>query len=463
MKKYGIIAAVVVVVAAIALGVMMLGGSKDVASSLPQNLTMVGRVDLKSMARQYGMDIKDAGAVLNSFLRFKADDETGVDYLNPTYVFASQGYFGGIIPLDDAEEFEAYLTKNANCQFESQRGFQWALLGENNILLAVAEDRAMLMGPAVGSQLDALRGTLAECLKQSESESGKQSPLYAMLDKREEPLVVATSFDALPEQIQPEPLRKEFDLSKLRALAGLSLTKSKVELSLTLESDDKKANQLFDQLDEALQPINGSLLKTAFAKPMAHMEMGVNGEKLLEMLRSIPEIRTKLLLANTIFDADLILKDIKGDLALSYTNDILMSQEKYILQAQLKDERFLKNVDSWNDELSKAAGVRFETADSKSGSILYKDEAPMYYAVREQVLRLSKDRTTANAEAHNEVAYAWEKEMKANRLYATIDASKILMLKFYLSNLERITLMMPEARQWNLKLEAAEGKELVKF
>ena len=321
----------------------------------------------------------------------------------------------------------------------------------------------MLMGPAVGSQLDALRGTIAECLKQEESNSGKQSPLFAMLDKRKEPLVLATSFEALPQQFQPEKLRKEFDMSKLRALAGLSITKSKVGLSLTLESDDKKTNNLFDSLDEAFQPINGSLLKTVPNKSMAHVLMGVKGEKLLDLLRSIPDIRTKLLLANTIFDADLILKSIEGDVALSYSNDFIMSQEKYLLQAQLKDDRFLNNVDSWNDELSEAAGLKFVTYDNKSGIIQHKDKAPKYYAVKDHVLRLSENKDLTNAEAHNDVAFAWEKELKDNRLYATIDASKILLLKIYLGNLKYITLSMPEARQWNLELKAEDGKELIKF
>lgn len=463
MKKYGIIAAIVVVLAAVVLCVKCLGGNKDVASSLPQDLTMVGRMDLKSMALQYGLDIKDASKIIGRMLHSSSDDKTGVDFMHPSYVFASQGCFGAIVPLDDATEFEEYLTKNGNCQFESQRGLRWALLGEKNVLLGVAKDRAMLMGPAVGSQLDALRGTIAECLKQEESNSGKQSPLFAMLDKRKEPLVLATSFEALPQQFQPEKLRKEFDMSKLRALAGLSITKSKVGLSLTLESDDKKTNNLFDSLDEAFQPINGSLLKTVPNKSMAHVLMGVKGEKLLDLLRSIPDIRTKLLLANTIFDADLILKSIEGDVALSYSNDFIMSQEKYLLQAQLKDDRFLNNVDSWNDELSEAAGLKFVTYDNKSGIIQHKDKAPKYYAVKDHVLRLSENKDLTNAEAHNDVAFAWEKELKDNRLYATIDASKILLLKIYLGNLKYITLSMPEARQWNLELKAEDGKELIKF
>ncbi len=463
MKKYGIIAALVVVIAAVVLGVKLLGGGKDVATSLPQELTMVGRFDFKALALQYGIDAKDAAGLLAKKLFSSSQDESGVDYLQPSYVFASQGYFGAIVPLDDTKRFEEFIEKSGSQPFESQRGLRWTLVGKDNVLLAVAEDRAMMMGPAVGSELDALRGTIADCLKQSEGESGKQSPLFGMLETRKEPVALATTFDALPKQFLPEALHKEFDVTKIRALAGLSFTKSKVGLALTLESDDEKTNKLLNQMDEALQPINGSLLQTAPKRPTGHVEMGVDGEKLLELLRSFPQIRTKLLLANTVFDADLIVKSIKGDMALSVKYDMLMNSDGGLIQAQLKDERFLKNISGWNDEYARMAGVVFTTYDQTSGEVRKEGSSPVFYAVRNHVLRLSEDKGTANANGYEDVAYKWMDEMKANKLYGTIDASQILMLKMYLPNLDRITLKMPEARQLNLELTAKEGKELIKF
>ena len=110
MKKYGIIAVLVAAVAAAGVwGWSALTGRDDsMASSLPADVTMVGRVDLKTLVLDYGLDFADLKDLLFSANK---DEKTGIKFQTAAYVFASQGYFGGIVALEDDNDFEAFLKK----------------------------------------------------------------------------------------------------------------------------------------------------------------------------------------------------------------------------------------------------------------------------------------------------------------------------------------------------------------
>ena len=96
MKKYGIIAVLVAAVAAAGVwGWSALTGRDDsMASSLPADVTLVGRVDLKTLVLDYGLDFADLKDLLFSDDK---DEKTGVKLQTAAYIFASQGYFGGIV------------------------------------------------------------------------------------------------------------------------------------------------------------------------------------------------------------------------------------------------------------------------------------------------------------------------------------------------------------------------------
>lgn len=459
MKKFVIIALTTVLAATVAfVGWKWFPGKGDNTSTcLPRELTMVGRIDLKSMMLHSGMSAKDVSKMLGRVLRQTSIDDTGVDYQSTAYVFSSQGYFGAIIPLNDAAEFEQNIAKNLAQPFTSQRGLRWATLGNNNILIGVDKQRAMIMGPAVGGELDALRNTIATCMTQDKDDSGSESPLFALLETREEPIALASTYDAIPCQFLPEVLTNAFDLSTLRLVAGATVKKDRVNMQISYLAEDEKLNQFLDKIDNALVPVDGTLLTTAPTHPSIHVEMGAQGEKVLEVLRSIPELRTKLLLANTVLDADLLMKSIKGDVSLSYyKND-------WIVQAQLGDDRVLDNVDSWNDELSRAAGVTFTPTGKKHGFMEYGKGKTIHYSCNAKRLTLSPDDKMANASAYHDIAYSWKESMEGNRLYAVVDINSFLFLKLYLPTIDHIVLAVPEIRQWNVEMRAPAGTNLFEF
>ena len=469
MKKYGIMAAIVAVILAAVWGWNRLHSRDDsMASSLPADITMLGRIDVKTLFLDYGLSNTEMLKTVNKLLFYSNDKESGIDFLKAAYVFASQGYFGAIVPLSSASKFEEFLQTTQSLVVESQRGLKWASFGDN-VLIVFDKDRAMLMGPAVGSQQDYLRNTLAECMKQKASESGMRSRLFDALSKRSESVALIANLESLPKDFLSSYLSwipVDVDLKDLDVCMGLTLKKDRIGLSISKVSENKEVGQMQSKFDEAFCPVNGSLLKTAPANAFFHIEMGVDGAKLLTLLREYPEIRTKLLLANTIFDLDMILKSVSGDVAISCPKIPLIGKPNVLMQAQLDNDDFMQNVGDWNDDISRAANVRFLSKDASHGICIAQGDK-YYFAVNDKVLRISNSEGIAYAEGHNDMKYAMEDEMKACRIYASVNLKGIkpwLQMIPYAGSLavfEQLRISVPDARELKAEFMMEEGTDLL--
>ena len=464
MKKYGIIVALI---AAIVVGIggwwLLRGSNDNAASSLPANVTMVGRVDFKSLALGYGLSWDEVKELIAS----KNDKEdTGIDFSSNAYLFASQGYFGAIVPLGDADDFEAFLRREGET-IETQRGLKWSVLN-GNMLLAFSDDRAMFMGPALGAELDNLRNTLATCIRQKETESGKQSRLYKLATEREEPIGLATNFTTLPEVklLREIPwLKVKLPLDALNLSAGVTLKKERFSLSAALDTEDKKTEKMLNRADDIFSKVNGDLLATTPANPLFHMMIGLDGEDLLTLLRENDAIRTALLMANALIDLDMIVKSIDGDVSLTLMGD---SQHPDLLfQAQLENDKFMRNVTSWNDDMTRMAGLQFYARDEHNAICRMKSGTDFYFSTADKRLRISNNEATATATAHNDVAWAIKDDARKNILYATLDLSSARSvgpvstsrLSTYFS---RVTLSAPDLWHLDLNFDIAEGVDLLK-
>jgi len=96
-KKYGIMTALVAVVLA-GLTYWMLKDDRDeLLSCLPKEVSMVGRVDLGALMAENDHDRSEVQDLVGKWLPFSEKDDSGIDFLSPLYVFASQGYLGAMV------------------------------------------------------------------------------------------------------------------------------------------------------------------------------------------------------------------------------------------------------------------------------------------------------------------------------------------------------------------------------
>lgn len=465
MKKYGIIAALVAVVVAGIVGWRMLRGRDDsMASSLPADITMVGRVDVKTLVMDYGLDLGDLKDLL-----FADKKETGIKFQTAAYIFATQNYFGGILALSDNDDFEAMLQEQG-IDTEEQRGMKWGVINDN-MLFAIDDDRVMWMGPAVGSEQDALRNTIYSCLKQSASESGKQSRIYKLLDQRKEPVALSTNMAALPEELRSKYLKYlpgDLPLGDLDVMAGFTAHKDRMSLSLGLSSENKSVNKQLDKFNDVLDKIDGDLVKTTPPNSLFHIEMGVDGEDLLKLLRENKILRTALLAVNMVIDFDKILKSIDGDVALTCL-DFASDMPNLMFQAKLDSDNFMKDVSDWNDASTEAMGLSFYSQGKNNAVCIY-GGLPVYFGTRDKRLTISNTEALVKAEAYADVQKKFASDMKGCRIYAMLNLSKLkpVLAVFspaavqYLDNFDRVTLRVTDVREIRLDLITRDGVDILK-
>ena len=436
MKKYGIIAALVAVVVAGVVGWRFFYGRDDsMASSLPADVTMVGRIDAKALVVDNGLGTDDLKRI-SPYI-----EKSGIDFQTMAYVFASQGYLGAIVPLSDADDFEAMLTQEGNA-VEEQRGLKWSVV-EGNILLAFDNDRAMLMGPAVGSEQDALRNTLATCMNQKASDSGKQSRLYKIMEERREPVAMAANLSALPASLLNDYTKYiNLPLEALDLTAGLTAKGERMELAFGLQSEDKEVGKQMAKLENVLEEIDGDLSKTLPTTAVCHLLLGIDGEDLLEQLRANRLTRTIMLAANMVLDLDMIVKNIDGDVALSMFQDANDADTQHLLfQAKVDDDEFMRNVDNWNDATARSMGFSFYTQGRDAAVCMYSGK-PIYFGTRDKRLYITDFEAMTKVGGQEDVKRKMTEEMKGCLAYATWDLRRIN------SSGQEFRSLPPQAEKW---------------
>ncbi|MCF0198075.1 MAG: DUF4836 family protein [Bacteroidaceae bacterium] len=445
-----IVSRVLAIIVVVVVGSFFFKSSVALRSALPADVMMVGRVNLPDLMTECEADADALSTALDKL------PATGIRYSQPFYFFASRGYFGAVVALENADELEDFLKKQG--EVTEQRGLKWA--SKDGFLLTFDDDRLMLMGPATDAEQDALRNTLYACMKQKESESGAQSDLFGQLEERTEAAVAVLSLAALPE-IVSEPIKKYMPkgvrLDDIGLTAALRFSGDRATLSLQLQEKSEKATAFCQQLQGALKPIEGVLRSSSVQQPFVQVEMGVRGERFLECLRQNPEVRTQLLAANMLFDLDMIVRSVDGDVLLTCPRFSLTDRD-FLLQARVTDTVFLEHVASWNDGATAEVGVRFQSLGNglyrcsakgaeysfgAAGQRFFVYRLPKPFAFEDVLARKAPDEPEALVRAEVDMEglpLAWEK----------------------LPNLRRVALTCSDVRQWQLTLQTTEGDHFLK-
>ena len=465
MKKLGIFLAIAAIAVVGVVGWKMWKGKGEImASSLPQDITAVGRVDLKQVIMDYGVKFDDVKAAL-----FSDNEDTGLDYVTPAYLFSSEGMLGGIVGVNKEKDLIAFLESKGN-NVEEQRGLKWSTIG-GNILLAFNDNRAMFMGPAVGGDLDNLRNKLAQCINQGEDESGMKTELYERLMKCEEPISLSTDGSMIPKDILPNwlaELLSGIDLHELGLSAGLKPHDNRFTFSLGTQTENQKINKFQDRIDLIAKEVDASLLATAPSHAALHLEMALDGEKLLNFLRENKAIRTALIVVNTFFDFDVIMKNIQGDMSLTIPKLDGGTAMDVLFQAQLKDDGFMRKVEGWNDVMTKMAGVKFQKNDDNHASVVYQGNN-YFFATHNKRLTISNNQSLAYAEARNDLKYNVSNEMKGNLLFCSLDLDELEIAKMEVfANrplsyyFQRVDLAVKNSREFKLELVGKDGVDILR-
>jgi len=473
--KVFLLAAIAVTIAVMVVAYFTLFGSSDsYAESLPADATSIVRLDAKSFLSAAKLGPAD---LLQLLLRSReaqtegSAKSAGIDMKRPFYAFTTApGEFGLLAAVEDLGELEAFLaeehTAGRASEVTRQRGFSWSVI-ERKWLMAYDDSRVLVMGPAVGSAQDRLRTDMVRLLEQKHEDSGLQSPLFEELQKADEPLVAVLAPEILPGSSRS--LLSQFHVNSMDdALLRLSLETDDNELELEADVIAKSANveEQMKRLNRLLRPVKGALLDHAHADNVVWMAANLQGNDLLDALRSNQSVRTALIALNLVFDLDKIIRAIDGDVALELTSAdafraLDFQVKDFCLTAQVADTYFLRDASSWGNQLF---GVRSLTPQDFALNL---GTSSLFFGVDDHTFYLSSDRGLPTA--GNDDLSRQRGDIKGARFFATIalpqlfrqlDADDELPAAF--RQFERLSLTMEEVGEFKLKLIAPRGMNIAR-
>lgn len=452
-KKIILIAGLVLALVNVFLVCWLFFGKKDGARNvIPADAKAVLVLDPEELASELDISILDILGGKASFSK----GYSGVSTTQPCYGFiSSEGYLCGVLALKSAstvqDAFEQYGLK-----VEKQRGLKWSYA--DNWLVCFDSDKLLSLGPVSAAEVGVVRGKMAEWMKQGEH----SIPLLDKVDAKS-PLNVVAQMDVLDSPFLGihQFIPKDINLRDILFISSFSVKEKAISMDVSLQSDNAQANKFFDQADNVLRPIKGYLLNVGATRPFVWAGANVDGNDLLNLLRSNPSIRTMLLMLNMIVDADMMIKSLDGDLAIE-VGDIVNKKLRLSLAAQIKDQKFLQNAKDWNSGLTKNFGINLSPLNPME-FVLEKGTDKYFFGVSHALFYVASDVMAASHVCHKnsyKELNPIKKNIRGSRFFVTANVDMLLQqmgdlpLGFHGNNpgFDRLNLSMKDSRHISVEL-----------
>lgn len=485
-KKHIYILSAVIAVVIIVAAVLFLWSRRRVihGSAIPKDAVAIARLDILHLFDKADFTLEEKLQLMRRYMS-DADDETdlGIDLKKPIYGFATKdGNFGAVAALSDDDDFEDFCEelqeRGLASEMTRQRGFSWAVVARQ-WLLCFDDDRALVMGPAIGADQDRLRGQMAELMKQNPLQSAIHTELFHRLDGNVEPLSAVADAALLPlewrGQISEMLGLETLDDIYLRLAADAN--RNELVFHIDLLTDQAEASQHLKEIAKTLRPIDGRLIERAQPSGLMWLMCNVQGSTLIEFLRKNPDLRTALLGMNMMVDADQMLTAVDGDVMLELTDVTFLlgwsRTPSLRLLAELKDMDFLQQKDYWLKSAAAQSGYKL-TESSPQDFCLMANGYSAWFGAHDNILYVAASQNLATTErVPQENAYlrSERQQIKNYRLYLTLDTQPIAALSRLFGQgqtlgmfrlFKRLNVTMKEVGQFEIQLVAPEDTNLTK-
>ena len=453
------------------------------AQVIPQDAKALARIDLRQLVGEANLSAADELRLLSRVLFVSENKATGLDMARPVYAFVTKvGDIGIAARVDDDSQLRERLNElNSDGKATPavrQRDLTWTVI-DGQWLMAFDDDKALVMGPAIGSAQDYLRNLMAGLMQQRREDSGMSSQLYIELNQRQAPMAAVVAADIMPKSVQSN-IRSYANLPALDTLhLGMELHThdNAIDLSVDMLTDDTQMRKAIDAIGQWLRPIDGSLIDKCPTDAALWLCTNIDGSRLLTALRDVQELRVMLVMVNTVANVDAIIKAIDGDVAVQVgATDASRAgaSTPALLTAQLRDTDFLAEASYWLQKatqtgmfaLSSTAPNEFRltTGDTSllfgtAGNTLYVSNSPELKPIGD-----GRSDATDSFLAHR------VPDIRGNRLYATFTPQAmpaelhgwVEAAGLPINDIERVELAMPSTDRLTLHITAREGMNIAR-
>lgn len=473
-----IIACAVLVVAAAIAGVYWyMSGGDGCTQLIPKDAIAVGKLDLKKFVLDNDIN---TDKVMDMFGVNEEDVQTGIDLTKPVYAFVLQDQsFGVVATVDDEEKLEAFVKSTRETEIESQRGMKWAQLETRSMMVSDGKYVMVMNGAAA----DQLRNRMAEFMKQDKEASIAGTNIVDELKDANASLALLVNGANVPAELQEQTKgmlpKNAIALKDMHAAITLHVKENKLSLGYKMLPQTDSAKEYFASMDKALPSIDGEYIAKGQSHPVLWACCGVDGQKLLEMMRKIPTLREYMVMLGMSFDLDMMIKAVDGDVAVGLIGENWATKPEVLLQAKMDNTDFLKNVKDWQESVGSSQVSFNQLADGSylantRGADVYfgKGDKKTFYLASDKSLKglVDADATTG--------LEPLKKEIKESHTYITIDldqamemvkqASKgdVVTLIFtsftqYVAQMDRLTYRSTSSSESELTLSLKEGNNIV--
>lgn len=350
----------------------------------------------------------------------------GIDWSEKAYAFVSaKEHFGVLLPVRDKDEVAVFFQKaseEGRCSRpEESRGYLWSVW-DGKWMVGFDDKSLMALGPGLDADMDVLRQKILTCFKQEKGTGGMSSVLFRELETTEEVAFrIVSRMDIFPFFYGDEfmsGLPDHASLSDLNLKADVRFTRQGVSLEAEIVSENSELLEYYGQLALLGGYLDGEYAQYVPDDAWAWCGLNVNGEMLLEQLRKYPVVRTFLLGLNMGIDADLMIRSVKGEMALTLDAPKPTGKQDYLLTARLAKQDFLKEADYWKKSAADNPSLTFRDF-GKNRFYIATEGLSTYFGVKGETLYVSSDGESIEdiCSVKTETLSAWGKEIRESRFF----------------------------------------------
>lgn len=442
------------------------GGNDAYLAMIPKDARGIVKIDLRSIIKRSGITSDQLQTVMQRLAKDDATDVTtaGIDLSKPLVGFVSPSSLFGIAgKVDDEDALVKALAKGGADGVQQQRGYSWMLL-KSNYLVAFNADKVLCMGPAVGAAQDQLRNEMYRYLEQDKKASGIESAYYDYVSSSNAPGAAL-----LPLSLMPESLRKSVSqyipasvVNDVSVALTFDLGKHDMHIATELRTDNQEAKAKIGSFETLFRTIDARFADSSLENTFAWCCMNVDGQQLLDMLRSIPSLRLALIGVSMMVDIEQMIRAVDGDVVINVGQAPQEGKDKVqlLLTAQVGNTDFLKKADYWVN----SSRLNLVQRLSETDFCLKMSGSPVWFGVDDDVLYFSSIKDTHHGSG-NAFVTSQKSEIKGARIFATFDFAKAGAydkdVQQYADVCRSITLSMRDLGAFRLNIEGEPDKNLL--
>lgn len=336
-------------------------------------------------------------------------ENTGIDFASPICIFRTSAVYL-VAKINDTNKLQSFLlSMNHDGVVSPVRQYEGLY---NTKLFDVCEmyfdDETLLLCVSSDEYGNISRGKEVKNLFQLEDED-----MFVYSDMYSEMQLKTANADV--------SLYHSHYLSKgkVELMSSLNLEHNHFVLNTHVFNADKRINKLLDEIDEHTYTLKGRFADINYDKPFQWIGMGVDGEWLLNLLKSNQEIRALLLLIERGIDIEKMIKSVNGDLSLVISDFSSLNSDKIpdiTMIAEIKNADFLNDVDYWISSMGDY-GMKMEKI-ARNQYILTYDEGILNWGVTpENELYISTSSNFSVSNIHQQTNVYAPYNVQDNKLF----------------------------------------------